>query len=187
MDEPLLPKAHILSKLYHELGKQGTDFALQHSRKENDEVIWTKRRTFLTLDPAADQWFIQHCNHRQILRNEIILDFDRPISPENVLADYDVKRIAQQLREDKFRFVVYHSGSKGVHIHLYNDWLLLSTKENRESFRRDFILSCTKLFAVGLDLQKASDATMIALEHTPHWRTGTRKQLLLNMQVDTWM
>lgn len=180
-------KNHLLAKLYYDVGKQSTDLDLQHShRQEDGEVSWTKRRSFLTLNPSADQWFIERCNHRQILKNEIILDFDRPIPPDKLLEDYDVKRIIAKLIEDDYRFSVFHSGSKGVHIHIFNDWLIPSLRAEREQFRTQLIKYYQRLFVVGLDLQKASDSCMIALEHTPHWKTGNTKTLIYNHNVTAW-
>lgn len=185
----MIPKEHILGKLYYEIGKQATDFALQHSHKEGEETIWTKRRTFLEIsqDPEANKWFIQHCNHRQILKNEIILDFDRPINREAVMQDYDVQRVAARLQEDEWRFIVYHTGSKGVHIHVYNNWLIPCTKERREDFRTAFLknyFGSTGIQLLDIDFQKASDKTMIALEHVPHWKTGIEKVVVYQYDPD---
>ena len=183
-----LPKEHILAKLYYDIGKQATNFSLQHSHKQDEETIWTKRHTFLELseDPHKNTWMIQHCNHRQILKNEIILDFDRTIPKDRALDDYDVKRIIRQLTRDDFRFCVYHSGSKGVHIHIYWNPLAASSTRERVEFRELLIESYTKRFAVGLDKQLALDSAMIALEHVPHWKTGNRKTLVLNNGVEEW-
>lgn len=183
-DQQPMPKEHILCKLYHEIGKQSTNFALQHSHKEGEETIWTKRKTFLEIDPATDQWFIEHCNHRQILKNEIIFDFDRPIDQENALQDADIRQLITDLEADQWRFCVYHSGSKGVHLHIYFDGLIVLSPQKRERFRQGLLKHYTQF--VGVDLQKASDACMIALEHTPHWKTGRVKTLLYNRGVDAW-
>ena len=120
---------HLLAKIYYEIGKQNTNFALQHSRKEEDEVIWTKRKTFLELDPVKDKWFIDHANHRQILKNEIIFDFDRPIKKEEALSDPQVQKLLARFREESWSFALYHTGSKGIHLHVYWNALILMRKE----------------------------------------------------------
>lgn len=183
----MIPKEHVLARLYYEIGKQGTNFALQHSRKEPDgEVRWTKRLTFLELDPDEHRWFIEHCNHRQILKNEIILDFDRHIPRETALEDFDVKRIIERLTAEDWRFVVYHNGSKGVHLHIYFDGLMLLSKEDRENFRTNMVDVLRRGLVIGIDKQKCYDNGMIALEHTPHWKSGIEKSTLLNHGVEQW-
>lgn len=176
-------KNRLLATIYHELGRQATNFSLQHSRREGEDVMWTKRRTFLELDPERDDWFIQACNHRQILQNEIIVDFDRPIPAETALEDPEVARVIAELQEDAWPFVVYHNGSKGVHIHIYVESLATISRNEREAFRRDFLahFALTKV-----DPQLASDAVMISLELTPHWKSGCEKRILLNCGVDAW-
>lgn len=181
-----MDKNALLATLYYQLGKQATNFALQHSHKEGEETIWTKRHTFLELceDPTKYEWFIQHCNHRQILQNEIILDFDRTI--DNTLEDEDIKEIVRILKQDHWRFCVYHTGSRGVHIHIFNEHLILKKSIDREKYRTAFINVLQERLAKGLDLQKASDKTMIALENTPHWKTGIKKTIILNHGVEEW-
>lgn len=180
----MYPRDTILARLYYDLGKQATDYALQHSRKEGEDVIWTKRKAFLDLDPEKDRWFIQHCNHRQILQNEVIFDFDRVITKEDTLVDTDVHKLIAELHTDGWRYVVYHTGSKGVHVHIYFDGLILLSRQQREAFRTG-LLKRYSWFA-NVDYQKTSDKTMIALEHTPHWRTGTKKTMIYNDGVESW-
>lgn len=173
----------LFSRLYYQIGKQLTNFALQHSRREGEQVVWTKRKTFLALDPDKDNWFINNANHRQILLNEIILDFDRPIKKEEALYDKDIRDLVAKLKSEDWRFIVYHTGSKGLHIHIF--WTPLSTlsRQDRESFRQSMIKDYS--WFSGLDLQKSSDQCMIALEHTPHWKTGIPKTPLLCSGEDT--
>lgn len=177
-------KNHILAKLYYDIGKQATNFDLQHSHKQGEETIWTKRKSFLAINPIIDKYFIDNCNHRQILKNEIIFDFDRIIPKETALEDYDIKKLKEELLEDNYRFVIYHTGSKGIHLHIYWDGLILLTKNDREEFRKT-LFRRYKWFS-GVDLQKASDSSMIALEHTPHWKTGITKTMLYNNGVLSW-
>lgn len=181
----MIPSEHVMAKLYYELGKQMTNLSFQHSHKEGEEVRWTKRKTFLELEPQGkDKWFVQNANHRQILKNEIIFDFDRPIEQDKVLQDNDVKKLIVALKKEFWNICIYHSGSKGVHVHLY--WLPLSSlnKQDRETFR----LATLKHFEwfAGVDLQKASDSCMIAMEHVPHWKTGRTKTLIFSRGVDVW-
>jgi len=177
-------KHHLLAKIYHDLGKQTTNFSLQHSWLDGADKHFTKRRTFLDLDPAADDWFIQSCNHRQILLNEIIVDFDRPIPRETALQDPEIAELLRELIDDEWRFVVYHTGSKGVHVHIYNDRLSTMQRQERETFRLTFLQNFN---LTGVDLQLKSDNVMIALEHVPHWKTGQMKTVLFNHGVRAWM
>jgi hypothetical protein len=177
---------HLLAKLYYEIGKQNTNFALQHSRREGEEVIWTKRKTFLELDPDKDKWFIAHANHRQILKNEIIFDFDRIIPRNNALEDYDVQTLIKTLTEADWPFCVYHTGSKGIHVHIYLTALISLSIAEREEYRKVILKHPRIAWFAGVDLQKASDKTMIALEHVPHWRTGVTKELLHKYGEGVW-
>lgn len=181
-----LSKNALLARIYYQIGRQTTDFAVQHSRKEGDRVIWTTRHSFLSLEP--DSWIVEQCNHRQILQNEIILDFDRPIPVLTALEDPEIKTVLELLDHDDLRYCIYHTGSKGLHIHIYNNTLAQKNKAQREAFRQQYI---TEVFRStrniqNIDLQKANDSTMIALEYVPHWKTGQPKILLLNHGVEEW-
>lgn len=174
----------ILGKLYYKIGKQTTNFAVQYSKREGEDVTWSKRQLFLDLDPNRDQWFIAQLSHRQILKNEIIFDFDRLITKEEALEDKDVKKLVARLERDKLKFCMYHTGSRGVHLHVYVDKIATMEKHEREEFRKEFLRTYDEF--AGVDFQKTSDSCMIAMEFVPHWKTYVEKTMLFKNGDDLW-
>lgn len=172
----------ILGKLYYKIGKQTTNFAVQYSKRTGEDVIWSKRRQFLDLDPDRDQWFIAQISHRQILQNEIILDFDRVIPKSTALQEKDIQLLIQALdMERDFRYAMFHTGSRGIHVHIFYDQLATLDRKQREEKRKQLM----KLFDWfgTLDYQKASDSCMIALEFVPHWKTHEEKLTIHKKEV----
>lgn len=176
----------LLSIIYYQIGRQSTNYNLQHSRiTEEGDHTWTRRKTFLDIDPQHNRWFVENANHRQILKNEIILDFDRVIPIESVMVDKDIRRLLCELDlVNDVTYSVWHTGSKGVHVHIYLQALRAHSRRDRERLRRAFFDEFE--WFSGVDKLKASDAHMIALEHTPHWRTGRMKTLVFNGGVREW-
>jgi len=85
---------------------------LVHRVSTND--TWADRCLFLADDysPTIDY------NHRCILQNEIVCEYDDE--------DKEINRTlaliyAQRLRKDGFRVAVWHSGNKSVHVHTFID------------------------------------------------------------------
>lgn len=173
-----------LAIIYYKIGKQATDYSVQHSHRNGEDVVWSKRQTFTALDPDKDKRFIDTINHRQILKNEIIIDIDKLVPASLIIDDEQVSEIIYKLTEDGWRFAVFHTGSKGVHIHVYNNNLITLNRKEREDYRVGFIKKF--LGPMHIDMQKSSDACMIALENTPHWKTGNKKRLIYERGLDEW-
>ena len=172
-----------LCKLYYETGKQTTDFQLQIAMKDaNGEQMWSRRKSFLTVHTLEDTKWIQRANNRTTLNNEVILDYDRVILPEDVMKDLHVLSAITYCKKKHYRYAVYHTGSKGVHVHIYIDDLFRMSPYDRKRYREQLIARFRG--DIGLkpnfsgDYQKASDNVPIALEFVPHWKIGRPKTLI---------
>lgn len=102
-------------------------------------------------------------NLRQIFPNEILLDLEEVSQLENV---------KKKLDEMKMNYLVYKTGSRGYHIHLFFNNIAFLSKERRNEIRKIFI----KMF--GADETKASENTLIAIEGRPHFKTMNEKILI---------
>lgn len=141
-----------IDNLYYGIGKQQYNFELCYLTKEGSGSKWKKY-----LDVQANYHFIAKANNRTIFPNEIVLDIE---DPEQFL------KILEEVKKDFQFYSAYKTGSRGAHIHLWFNGDL-STEE--------------KLFIIkkyGADEQKASARCMIALENSPHWKTGNPKTLV---------
>lgn len=155
-----------LDNLYYQIGKQQHDFYIQWSDKEGVEVAGNKvshgkwkKYSEICFDPEnkKNQWFLEHCNQRQILPIEVVLDLEE----RNQLAS-----VIEKLREFKIKFYCFDTGSRGFHVHIFFN-RILTAKEK---------LSIINYF--GADPQKASEKCLIALEFAPHWKSGKIKELV---------
>jgi len=136
---------------------------------------WTQHWSVLKVwHNPKEFWRLDQANNRTLYPCEIVLDID-PVSsetPEQIAKRfYD---IANTLIEEGYEFYAYHSGSRGFHIHLIFPDLVLEDESFRRELRKNFIK------AFGCDMMKSSEQSMIALEFTPHWKTGKPKQLVMS-------
>lgn len=156
-DSAFLEKKGFLDYLYYSVGGQQFDFFLQYSDKEKD--IHSKWRKYSEVCFDFEDWknrkFIEQANHRQILGNEVVLDLEEKES---------LPKITKTLDEWGYPYYVYETGSRGFHIHLF-----LKKKLNEAQK-----LSIIEYF--GTDKQKCHEKTLIALENTPHWKSGKLKK-----------
>jgi len=151
-----LEKKGFLDKIYYDWGKQQYDFFLQYSEKDGINTKWRKySEVCFDFETTKNHWFIKHCNQRQILLNEIVLDLEEKDS---------LPKIIKVLKKQKKKFYVYETGSRGYHIHIFSKTSLSEEKK----------LSIIKLF--GADEQKCYDKTLIAMENSPHWKSGKIKK-----------
>ena len=161
-------KAYI-DYLYYGVGKQHAELSLAQSHKNREgQVIWSKWRPYL--DAQADPYFISRACHRTLLNNEVVIDIDHPTIQENKEQSSIIK---QYLEKQGYGYWEFFTGSKGIHIHLFFAHLDRAPSHRRQRFRSLFLNKWE-----GTDHQKASDRSMIALEHEPHWKTGNKKTLL---------
>lgn len=159
-----LSRAGYLQYLCNKYG----DFKVAYAYKVGDKIVWSKHRSVL------DCWhsdegiiFLERANNRSILSCEIVFDIDHDTSLERA------ETICRDLQK-KYGLgsKLYHSGSKGYHIHVIHEDLTLYQPRDREKIRQ-FLLK-----EYDCDLLKKSEHTMMALEYVPHWRTGKEKTLI---------
>lgn len=143
------------------------DFKVAKGYSVDEERKFTKRKHVSELwssDKGID--FLNKANCRQILPCEIILDMDDNISEErlNIICD--------NLDEYGFSYKAYATGSKGYHIHIFEDELIKYSEKIRQRIRH-YIISKHKC-----DGHMASGNVIIALEDMPHFKTGKVKTLV---------
>jgi hypothetical protein len=153
-------KREFLDKLFYLYGKQNTDFYLNIMTKEGDIVKSTKWRKYSDVcwsNNNKDIWFLEKVNNRSILKNEVVLDLEEAER---------VNEITEKLKKLNLYFSLFKTGSRGYHYHLFF---------NRELIKEEK-LYLIKYFKC--DEQKAGDKCMIALEYSPHWKSGKVKSLV---------
>ena len=128
---------------------------------KNDEVVWSKHRSVLECwSSDYGLRFLETANHRQILIIEIILDYDFKLT---LLSKLIIKK---ELLKRGYDYVSFHTGSKGIHVHIFDKSLGTMSRYKREQVREGVITVC------GAELMKKSDKCMISMPYTPHWKSG---------------
>lgn len=172
-----------LNKLYYEVGHQWSDFDCQIAFKNVDgEQGWSRRKSFLLLSLLNDPEWISRVNNRTLLKNEVVLDFDRVILPERVLDDLQVASAITWAEKHNHPYSVFHTGSKGVHVHIFIKELAFMKQHTRYEARQKIVARfCGDISFVpnfSGDYAKVSDKVPIALEFVPHWKSGKPKTLI---------
>jgi len=136
------------------------------------EFEWSKHIDVLDVWESGEWWRIKKANNRQILECEIILDVDPEKDETPMQIKQRTKNIIDSLNESNIPHKAFFTGSKGYHIHIIVPRLPFYDPRIRKIIRERMI----KFY--GCDIQKASDNTMIAMEHCPHWKTGNKKEVV---------
>jgi len=151
-----------LSKLYYEIGKQSTDFRLTYNFEKDGEKLFAKWKAYL----SCDEKIIKKSTHREILKNEIVFDYDKETE--------GYKKLIERFEEEDIKFYAYATDSwRAKHIHTFWNGLIQLKKGEREKIR-ELIIS-----KYGCDLALKSDKHMIPIEYCPHWKTNEIKKLIL--------
>ena len=159
----------------HGLNKIG---ALQWARNKYGEFkvathspdgSWSKHIDVLECWEKEWWWRLDTANNRTTFASEIVLDFDPHKNATREEINQEAKNIATKLKELGFYFNVYFTGSRGFHFHLIFPELMLLSPNQRKILKEKLIRYS------GCELLKASEGTMIALEHELHWKTGQMK------------
>lgn len=115
---------------------------------------------------------IKPINNRLIAIPELLCDYDP--NPNETKKDF-VRRINENLklmREDHVKILgVFHSGSRGVHVHALVSWLCYLPKREREGMKT-FLLK-----RYGAEIGKAN-RSMITCELSKNTKTGKYKRWL---------
>lgn len=139
--------------------------AYSHKNKDGTHIFW-KHKSIMECW-HNDLPYLNKCNHRQILPWEIIIDLDDKKAIKNVW------NICNELKRNNEEYYCFSTGSKGYHIHIINFNLLNKSSNYRRKVRE----SVYNYFKIKIDFAKSSDNVLIAMENTPHWKTGRRKEL----------
>lgn len=107
-------------------------------------------------------------NLREIFPNEIVFDIENK----------DVENIKKRLSAWKFNYILFDSGSRGLHSHIFFYNLEEYIKDTRTSIRKILIKD------FNADLSKASESTLIAMFSRPHFKTMKPKTLIESTYKD---
>ena len=153
-------KESLLENLYYDVGKQATNFRVCHTYMKGGEIFFSKWHNYVDI---VGTMFLNKCNQRESLKNEIILDLDKG----------DYKALIKKLKKDGVRFYAYSTKSnRAQHIHCYFKGLAELSKHEREDIRELFIKK------YGCDPMLKIDSHMIAMQNCKHWKTGEVKKLI---------
>lgn len=154
-----------LSTYLEKYRKIQPDIALCYRSSEN--AWWNDRCVYLDNDYSD----IKKYNHRMILENEVVIEFDTDSPEENKSL---VESIIPKLRRDGIRYSLWHSGNKSYHLHFFVDTKKASNiRLLKKSLMRYYTSHLDKL----PDLQLAS-THMIRAEFGLHEKTGKHKNLV---------
>jgi hypothetical protein len=153
--------------LQHLCNKYG-DFKVTRAWKNKEgDLVWSKHRNVMELWEQGEKgiWWLGHCNNRQILPHEIVIDLDDNPTVEklNIICD--------ELENKGHKYKAYFTGSKGYHIHVTSIDYFYLNKRLKEQVRLDMIQE------FGGDTHKKNEV-MIALEDVSHWKTGQSKKMI---------
>jgi len=159
-----------LSKLYYDLGKQKTnEMKVQNSFINNEgDKIFYKREYALDVIGTNKKY-----SHRTLLKNEIVLDLDPEPDMKKTLKEV-IEDIKNKLKYNNFRYVIYFTGSRGYHIHIYDNYMFKLNLSDRIKYRHQVCSNLSKFY----DKMICAENHMIAMEFTEHWKTGKIKDII---------
>jgi hypothetical protein len=142
----------------------------QVSTHKNDSS-WTKWKSVLYCWENLDkeEWRLKTANNRTIFNDELVLDLDGNQTIKQKEKHITTNIIPTLKKYGIYNYKIYYSGSKGHHIHIIIK--MLGTR--KLSYQK--LIKQTIITKTGCDLAKTTKRTMIALENTPHWKTGKPK------------
>ena len=130
---------------------------------------WRDRVLFLSKDYSSFKKY----NHRSILKNEIVIEYDEEDKELNrKLTD----KVSQRLTKLNIPWSKWSSGNKSTHLHCF---LKLPDKINYSLFKRSFLSVITKGLSESIkpDTQLCG-AHLIRAEYGVHEKTGNIKKLI---------
>jgi hypothetical protein len=146
--------------------KMQSDMLVVHSQKPDD---WKVRHTINSKDFNP----LTQYNHRNILDNEIVIEFDLPKLEDNA-------KLAQTLVEVfnsfKLNYAVHWSGNKSYHMHLFFD---ISKVSDISLMKRTLIRYYTNSLGYKPDMQMAVRRHLIRMECGLHEKTLQYKKALI--------
>lgn len=128
---------------------------------------WGDRCLFLSNE--FDQ--LKEYNHRSILQNEVVFEWDEEDIKTN-RKNCDI--VATRLKKEGYKVAKWKSGNKSTHLHVF---INIAGAKNISLLKRCFV----RYFSSGLplpDLRLTSDNHLIRAEYGVHEKTGVRKHLI---------
>jgi hypothetical protein len=160
-------KKIIVDHIYYNIGGQYTNFRLCYANKNRRFSKWIPY-----LEAQSQDWFINKCNQREILKQEIVLDLD-----DGTYQDY--LNLIKKLHIDGFKFHAFATKSgRCRHIHFYDDRLPKYNEVKKKKIKERIINM------YGCDNQLKIDSHMIPIEFCKHWKTGEIKNLIFTNRGD---
>jgi len=148
----MLDKLEMLKKMFNE----HDDFKL-HFMKSKTIPGWKSWKKYSECTDAERN----ESNLRSLFDDEKILDLDEPER---------LKEITIKLDQEKYSYELWKTGSKGYHFSLIFPELKKLPEEKRKKLRSEFIKS--------FNCDDSKKTGLLALENTPHFKTGRLKELL---------
>lgn len=108
-------------------------------------------------------------NHRSVLNNEVIIEYDNDDPEENKRL---IKEVAKRLDKDGMKYSLWSSGNKSIHLHIFID---IKEAHSIPLLKKTFIRYYTKDLPLP-DLQVCAPNHLIRAEFGIHEKTGKAKE-----------
>lgn len=110
-------------------------------------------------------------NHRSILKDEVVIEFDED---DRKLNKKYADKVAKKLKEDGFSYSKWFSGNKSVHVHIIVD---TKNATNIQLLKKTIMRYYSEGIALP-DLRLASNNHLIRAEYGVHEKTQEKKSLI---------
>lgn len=134
----------------------------------SEKTHWADRCYFLDNDYLQEK----HYNHRSILTNEVVIEFDKEDVTENLVLSVEVSK---KLSDDSIRHSLWHSGNKSYHIHFFID---TKGAKNIRLLKKVVMRYYTQDLPSKPDMRLAVDGHLVRAEFGIHEKTGKTKTLI---------
>ena len=135
--------------------------------RSSSKAWWNDRCLYLD-NKYSD---LKNYNHRMVLRDEIVIEFDNDSREKN----YElIEKVAKKILKDGIRYSLWHSGNKSYHLHFF-----INTKNstNVRLLKKSVMRYYTEGLEILPDLQLAG-SHMIRAEFGLHEGSGKHKNLI---------
>lgn len=132
--------------------------------RPTETSTWSDRCLYLSREYNAEKKY----NHRSILKNEVVIEFDDKDTQKNL---DNAREAAKRLRADGFVTAMFSSGNKSTHVHTFID---VAQASNIRLLKSVLIRHYTKGLPTP-DLQLCADNHLIRAEYGIHEKTGKEK------------
>ena len=111
-------------------------------------------------------------NHRSILRNEVVIEFD---DKNPVVNDVEAKKVSRALKKDRIAHSLWDSGNKSVHCSFFIE----TRQAGKISLLKKAVMNhYTRNCSIKPDKQLAGDSSLIRMEWGLNEKSGRIKRLI---------